>query len=56
MVQGVPTIMAYYIGNDHYIPDDITFGSDPKSTHDFFLRCVEYLKTLEPIITINAKL
>jgi thioredoxin 1 len=55
VVQGVPTIMAYYEGNDHYIPDDITFGSDPKSTNDFFLRCVEYLKSLEPVVSINAR-
>ena len=55
VVQGVPTIMAYYEGNDHYIPDDITFGSDAKTTNDFFLRCVEYLKSLEPIISANAR-
>lgn len=55
VVQGVPTIMAYFEGNDHYIPDDITFGSDPKTTNDFFLRCVEYLKSLEPVISTNAR-
>ena len=43
VVQGVPTILAYYEGNDHYIPDDMTFGSDPKSTNDFFSRCVDHL-------------
>ena len=43
VVQGVPTIMAYYEGNDHYIPDDITFGSDEKETNAFFERCLEHL-------------
>ena len=55
VVQGVPTIMAYYEGNDHYLPDDITFGSDPKTTNDFFLRCVEYLRSLEPVITASSR-
>ena len=55
VVQGVPTIMAYYQGNDHYIPDDITFGSDPKTTNDFFLRCVEYLRSLEPVINTTVR-
>ena len=54
VVQGVPTIMAYYQGNDHYIPDDITFGSDIKTTNDFFLRCVEYLKDNEPTISSHT--
>ena len=47
--------MAYYQGNDHYIPDDITFGSDPKTTNDFFLRCVEYLRSLEPVINTTVR-
>ena len=54
VVNGVPTILAYYEENDHYIPDDITSGSDPKTTNDFFLRCVEYLRGLEPVITAGA--
>ena len=44
VVRGVPTILAYYHENEHYIPVDITFGSDEKETNAFFNRCVDYLK------------
>ena len=44
VVNGVPTILAYYPENEHYFPDDMTSGSDPKTTNDFFLRCAEYLQ------------
>lgn len=44
VVNGVPTILAYYPENDHYFPDDMTSGSDEKTTNDFFLRCVEHIK------------
>ena len=44
IVRGVPTIMAYYAENEHYIPDDITFGSDEKETNAFFQRCLEYIR------------
>lgn len=43
VVQGVPTILAYYEENKHYIPDDITFGSSEVETNAFFNRCVEYV-------------
>lgn len=46
IVQGVPTLLLYVKGNDHYIPDDITFGSDPKTTNEFFERCVEQYQDL----------
>ena len=44
VVNGVPTILAYYPENDHYFPDDMTSGSDEKTTNDFFIRCAEHLK------------
>lgn len=44
VVRGVPTILAYYHENEHYIPDDITFGSDENETNAFFNRCVDYVK------------
>lgn len=44
IARGVPTIMAYYAENQHYIPDDITFGSDEKETHAFFQRCFDYVE------------
>lgn len=43
VVKGVPTILAYYDENNHYIPDDITFGSDENETNAFFKRCVDYM-------------
>ena len=46
VVQGVPTIMVYIQGNDHYIPDDIHFGSDSTKTNEFFERCLEYYRDL----------
>jgi hypothetical protein len=38
--------MGYYKGNEHYIPDDITVGSDEKETNAFFERCVDYLDNI----------
>lgn len=46
VAKGIPTILAYYQGNEHYIPDDITVGSDEKETNAFFERCVDYLDNL----------
>ena len=45
VVNGVPTILAYYPENEHYFPDDMTSGSDLKTINDFFLRCVEHLQS-----------
>lgn len=45
VVNGVPTILAYYPENDHYFPDDMTSGSDNNDTNNFFLRCADYLRT-----------
>ena len=45
VVNGVPTILAYYPENDHYFPDDMTTGSNEKTTNDFFIRCAEHLKS-----------
>lgn len=44
VVQGIPTLLAYYDENKHYIPDDITSGSNENETNLFFDRCVEYVK------------
>jgi len=46
VVRGVPTILAYYKENTHYIPDDMCFGSDEGENNAFFVRCVEEVKTL----------
>ena len=44
VVNGVPTLLAYYEENKHYIPDDMTSGSGESETNAFFNRCVEYIK------------
>ena len=46
VVKGVPTILAYYKENKHYIPDDMCFGSDENENNSFFVRCVEEVKSL----------
>jgi len=43
VVKGVPTLLAYYKENTHYIPDDITSGSDETEINRFFERCLEFL-------------
>ncbi len=45
VVKGVPTLLAYYKENTHYIPDDVSFGSDEGDTNAFFVRCVEEVKS-----------
>lgn len=45
VVRGVPTLLAYYKENTHYIPDDVSFGSDEGDTNAFFVRCVEEVKS-----------
>jgi len=45
VVKGVPTLLAYYKENTHYIPDDVNFGSDEGDTNAFFVRCVEEVKS-----------
>ena len=47
VVRGVPTLLAYYKENTHYIPDDMCFGSDENETNAFFVRCVEHVKSLD---------
>jgi thiol-disulfide isomerase/thioredoxin len=46
VVRGVPTLLAYYKENTHYIPDDMCFGSDENEANAFFVRCVEAVKSL----------
>jgi len=39
MVNGVPVILCYKMGNVSYIPDDSVTGSDPVQLDSFFKRC-----------------
>lgn len=41
VVKGVPTLLAYYKDNTHYVPDDLTSGADEREVNDFFERCLE---------------
>lgn len=43
-IQGIPAILCYYKGNVHYIPDDMTAGSDVDETNFFFERILKALK------------
>lgn len=38
VVNGIPAILAYYQGNDNYIPDDVVVGSDEKQVVALFAR------------------
>jgi thiol-disulfide isomerase/thioredoxin len=43
MVNGIPTILAYYQGNTNYIPDDVVVGADVPQVDALFKRCLEQL-------------
>ncbi len=44
VVKGVPTILCYYKGNVHYVPDDIVSGADYNEVNAFFERCLDHLE------------
>ena len=39
MVNGVPALLAYKIGNNTYVPDDMNVGADYTQLQEFFQRC-----------------
>jgi thiol-disulfide isomerase/thioredoxin len=39
MIKGVPTLMAYKMGSNNYIPDDSISGADVNEVNKFFDRC-----------------
>jgi thioredoxin-like negative regulator of GroEL len=43
MVNGIPVLLCYKMGNSTYIPDDIITGADPVALHQFFTRCGKHL-------------
>jgi thiol:disulfide interchange protein len=43
MVQGVPTIHCYEIGNTHYSPNDMVRGGSLIEVDNFFNRCIDNL-------------
>lgn len=45
MVNGIPSIVAYYSGNVSYIPDDVIIGADVVKVNEFFER--SYKKSIE---------
>lgn len=47
MLNGIPAILAYYNGNENYIPDDAVIGADPMQITLFFKRCLEHNLNLE---------
>ncbi len=43
IVKGIPTILCYYSGNTHYIPDDVVSGTNEAELNIFFQRCLNEL-------------
>ena len=43
ITQGIPTIVCYYKGNTHYVPDDVISGADKNQLTQFFKRCLDNL-------------
>jgi thioredoxin 1 len=41
MVNGVPVILSYKKGNEHYVPNDIVVGADKYQLKAFFERSIE---------------
>jgi len=46
IINGIPAILAYYQGNVHYIPDEVTIGADKNHVNTFFNTCENYLKSM----------
>ena len=44
IINGVPTILAYYKDNLHYMPDDMVSGADTVKVTEFFKRCFDQSK------------
>jgi thioredoxin 1 len=47
MVNGVPTMLCYKMGNHRFIPDASTSGSDPVALDSFFKQCGAHLKSIK---------
>ena len=41
MVKGIPALLAYYEGNNNYIPDEFVNGTDKKELKYFFDTCLD---------------
>jgi thiol:disulfide interchange protein len=41
LIQGIPTLFAYYAENKSAIPDDMVSGSKESDIVDFFTRCTD---------------
>lgn len=46
MVNGIPVILCYKMGNTSFIPNDSVTGSDPAQLDSFFKRCGLHLMSL----------
>jgi len=47
MVNGIPVMLCYKMGNTSYIPDDSVTGADPVELDKFFRRCGLHLMSLQ---------
>lgn len=46
VLKNIPTILCYYKGNKHYMPDDSCIGSNIPQLQQFFVRVVEKANTI----------
>lgn len=44
IVKGIPTILCYYKGNVHYVPDDVVVGANKNELLLFMNRCIESVR------------
>lgn len=46
VLKNIPTILCYYKGNKHYMPNDSCIGSNIPQLQDFFMRVAEKANTI----------
>ena len=46
MVNGIPALLCYYKGNEHYAPDDFISGTDENEISKFFERSYKHANGL----------
>ena len=47
MVNGIPVLLCYKMGNTTFVPDDVVTGADPQALDSFFKRCGQHLNDVK---------
>jgi thioredoxin-like negative regulator of GroEL len=47
MVNGIPVLLCYKMGNTTFVPDDAVTGADPQALDSFFKRCGQHLNDVK---------